>query len=343
MKVLKPLLITFLGLLIFSDISFANSKSVGTITRFSGEVKILTRPKAKPSGKGPWVKFEELYYKVKDAKVGFKLKNSYVVQTYSNGKAMVVFANGDHINVGSGTSYQLSWDESGKSKTTALKLLYGNVRGVVSPKGPRKQMKVTTKTAVAGVRGTDFAVNHLGTKTEVHVLRGKVAVSHKKKNAKPVEVAAGFAGELDSKDLEKEKKSKKTNQNVAVAPAPTPILKKITKEKLIKIQKDSTVEKKPIETASLAEAEKITKELALLEEKAKKSVIEDIKTYNPEEGKRVEEAAKNGNLEINEINTTVVSKLFKEAPKEDTSKEFSEEHFEGMDDDVYEKYFKDNI
>ena len=341
MKVLKPLLFTFLGMLIFSNDSFAKSQSVGTITRFSGEVKILTRPKAKPSGKGPWVKFENLYYKVKNAKIGFKLKNNNVVQTYSNGKAMVVFANGDHINVGSGTSYQLSWDETGKNKTTALKLLYGNVRGVVSPKGPRKQLKVTTKTAVAGVRGTDFSVNHLGTKTEVNVLRGKVEVSHKKKNAKPIEVAAGFVGEIVSKDLKKDESSATTNK--ATVLAPTPILKKITKEKLVKIQKDSTVEKKPLETASLAEAEKITKELALLEEKAKKSVIEDIKTYNPEEGKRVEEAAKNGNLEIHEINTTVVSKLFKEAPKEDTSKEFSEEHFEGMDDDVYEKYFRDNM
>lgn len=341
MKVLKSLLIPFLGMLIFSETSLASSQSVGTITRFSGEVKILTRPKAKPTGKGPWVKFDNLYYKVKKARVGFKLKNSNVVQTYSNAKAMVVFANGDHINVGSGTSYQLSWDETGKNKTTALKLLYGNVRGVISPKGPRKKMKITTSTAVAGVRGTDFAVNHLGTKTEVQVLRGKVEVSHKKKNAKPIEVAAGFSGELDSKTLEPEKQT--SNKKSVQVAAPTPILKKITKEKLIKIQKDSTVEKKPIESASLAEAEKIAKELELLEAKAKKSVIEDIKTYNPEEGKRVEEAAKNGNLEINEINTTVVSKLFKEAPKEDTSKEFSEESFEGIEDDVYEKYFKDNI
>jgi hypothetical protein len=333
----------WLGLIIlfFSWNLFASSY-VGTITRTSGEVKILTKARSKPKGKGPWVKFDGRYYKVKKARVGYKLKNENVVQSYSNGKAMVIFPNGDQINVGPGTSYEMAWNQKEKKTNTVLKMLYGNVRGVVSPKGPRKNMRIITKTAVAGVRGTDFSISAVGSETEVSVLRGKVEVKPIAKKAKPIAIESGFTAKVKVEEPKVETPkagqatSKKTEK--VVEAKPETILKKITKEKLVEIQNISTVKTKPLETTSLAEAESITKELKKLEAAAKETVLEDIKTYNPEEFKKLE--AKKENIDVTEINTTVVSKLFKEAPSEPEKAKFSEDDFEDLDDDIYNKYFK---
>lgn len=349
MKVWVAFQIIVLGLF-FTPSSWA-SKYVGTITRATGDVQVLTRPKSKPKGKGPWVKYDSMYYKVKKAKVGYKLKNSNVVQTFSNGKAMVVFGNGDHVNVGPGTSYQMSWDPKNEKNGTVLKLLYGNVRGVVSPKGPRQKMKIITKSAVAGVRGTDFSISAVGHKTEVSVLRGKVHIKPKhKKNAKHVEVSSGFTGHVVSKKKEdmtpKEKEVAKKEialpeKEKEVVQHKT-ILKKITKEKLVTIQHISThTETKPIETESLAEAEKISKELKALEQKAKTVVLEDIKTYHPEEYEKI--SNKKEEINLAEVNTTVVSKHFKTAPNEVKEKKLGEEDFEAIDDDIYNKYFKEHL
>ena len=333
MKVWLQLMFSFV--LVFGCSQALANKNVGTITRLTGDVKILTKPRLKPKGKGPWVKYDGRYFRERPARIGYKLKKSYVVKTYSDGKAMVVFHNGDHINVGPGTSYELEWDEAGKNKNgTVLKLLYGKVRGVVSPKGPRKKMRIQTATAVAGVRGTDFHIKSQGAKTEVHVLRGKVEVKPKHKlNAMPVQVEAGFSGQIVHHD----KKQKLSEEKIAEETT-TPIIKKITKEKLVEIQKVSTVKAKPIETESIAEAEAVSKELKALEDAAKKTVLEDIKTYNPEDYKKITES--NQEIDIHEINTAVVSKLFKEAPVEEKEVKFTADDFEDLDSDIYEKYFR---
>lgn len=336
MKVWVGFIILFFGWNAFA------SSYVGTITRTSGEVKVLTKARSKPKGKGPWVKFDGRYYKVKKARVGYKLKNENVVQSYSNGKAMVIFPNGDQINVGPGTSYEMAWNQKQKKTNTVLKMLYGNVRGVVSPKGPRKNMRIITKTAVAGVRGTDFSISAIGAETEVSVLRGKVEVKPIAKKAKPIAIESGFTAKVKVEEPKTEKSedsaTKQADTKVVAETQPETILKKITKEKLVEIQNISTVKTKPLETASLAEAETITKELKKLEAAAKETVLEDIKTYNPEEYKKLE--AKKGSIDIAEINTTVVSKLFKEAPSEPEKAKFNEEDFEDLDDDIYNKYFK---
>lgn len=323
------------------------SKYVGTITRASGDLQILTRPKSKPKGKGPWVKYEDKYYKIKKAKVGYKLKNSNVIQTFSSGKAMVVFANGDHINVGPGTSYEMAWSTDKNKKPTVLKLLYGNVRGVVSPKGPRNKMRIITKSAVAGVRGTDFSVSSVGHKTEVSVLRGKVHIKPKHKaNAKPIEVSSGFTGHIVSKKkvakTPKKEMEAKTAHHIEVPEIQhKSILKKITKEKLVDIQHISTHKATPIESETLGGAEKVSKELQVLEEKAKNTVLEDIKTYHPEEFEKIKD--QNKEIDLAEVNATVVSKHFKTAPAEVKDKKLSEDDFETIDSDIYNKYFKEHL
>lgn len=323
------------------QVASANSNYVGTITRSSGDVNILSKPSDQANGPGPWVKFEDKYYKVKKAKVGTKLQNSNVVQSFSNGKAMIVFPNGDHIHVGPGTSYQMNWQEGSQQQSNVLKMVYGNVRGVVSPQGPRKNMKVETKTAVAGVRGTDFSIQAVGGTTELHVLRGKVEIQEKSPQSAPVAVEAGYTGKIAQSTSSEPDTSPQKDQTTASSIA-VPLVQKTTKEELIVIQKASSISKDEAQVTEPVDSV-VKEEIQKLESQAKVNLIADIKTYDPEQGAKLEQLAAKAPLDLQEINTTSVSKLFKEAPAQDKSKAFSAEDFEGIDGDVYNKYFRDGL
>ena len=93
----------------------------------------------------------------------------------------IVYKNGDQFNIGEGTSFEIKW-KSNKSPPTG-NLLYGSIRGIISKKGSRSGLIIKSKSAVMGVRGTDFNFTQRGTsgKSAISVIRGKVDVANIRK------------------------------------------------------------------------------------------------------------------------------------------------------------------
>jgi hypothetical protein len=184
--------------------------------------------------------------------------------------------------------------------------MYGSIRGIVNKKGPRSGMKVKTRHAVMGIRGTDFHIGQAGSagKSSVSVLRGKVAVADIFKPKKAIEVLQGFSAEL-----KKEVKTKTSKKSKLKETASTMELSKTTKNELTSIQSDSAiVTSKDDEKVSL----KVQKELVKLEKKAVENTLSDIKDYDPELYKSLK---KRKISNVDEINNAVVAQVEESAPE----------------------------
>lgn len=301
--------LTFLSL-IFSFNLWANVHT-GTFVHVSGEVIVLNK-----AGKKPFVLYQDKKYSYKPAKIGSRVDAGEVIQTKGNSKAKIIFANGDSLNVGAGSSIVMPQPTKNKKENeTELKVIYGKIRSVISKKSPRNNLKIKTKTAVAGVRGTDVYLHHNMQKgTLVTVLRGKVKVSStERKNVKPVIVETGYMATDVVQDVKK-------------------IVKKpITKEKIIEVQVQSTVkDNEPLE-------KKVKKEVQVLEQKNKQVVIEDIQRYQPEIYKDIKD--RKDKLTVDEISAKVSSKIYKKAPSERPKYKPTQDDLKNMGQDVYNKYF----
>jgi hypothetical protein len=210
-------------------------------------------------GKHKTVKYMDKVYHVVPAEKGMKLDDGVIVTTAPDAKVKVIYNNGDHFFVSPNTQYKIeiqrkALDEGGRDGTVVT-VMRGAVRGLVEKDGPRSGMKVVTKNAVMGIRGTDFQVKLLqGGITQVSVLRGQVEV--KTDNAdKPVAVETGQTL------LKKEEEIK-----VAV----------LTQQELKEVAKESTIK------ASTAQAsEEVISEIAELEKKASAVTLKDLKEYQP--------------------------------------------------------------
>lgn len=310
----------FATLLLISAITTA-SYADGVITASSGRVEILKNASSKPIKDTNTVLLDGTYYKIEKARIGTKVINGTVVRTGPDGKARVVFPNGDHIVVSPASSVGIDWKNTkneNEENGTALTVAYGKLRAMVSKDGPRKGTQVKTPAAVAGVRGTDFFVSYSPAKetSEVSVLRGEVEVKNNKTD-KPVSVSSGHKVEVVEPSRHPAKETPKMEVRLA------------TKTELMEIHKSTIV---TTETKS----QEMAPEIAKLEQKAQANVIEEIKTYDP----KMYEQIKNENLKsTQEIGAVVVATLYKaapEAPKKPSLKEL--ESLEG--DDVYDKYFK---
>lgn len=94
------------------------------------------------------------------ANQGDKIDASDIVRTKSDGRAEIRFVDGGIIQVAPGTRFKVSSYKIEEKETDGmLSLFRGKIRSIV-PKimGRKKKLEVRTKTAVAGVRGTDFFV-----------------------------------------------------------------------------------------------------------------------------------------------------------------------------------------
>ncbi len=330
-------------LLIFSLLSlsvFGASKNVGIILKKQGQVELLSNPNQQLIQKGKTVLYEGLYYSITSVRPGMKIQNGNILRTGAKSKARIVYKNGDQFNVGQGTAYKVSWKkEKGKKTETTVDLIYGSLRGVVSKKGPRNNLKVKSRTAVMGVRGTDFYFSQKGSsgKTEVSVLRGKVELVQKspetmplsKEQLKRVEVPQGFSAELISNLIKTDKKTKDKSTEAHIT------LNQTSKHELLHIQKESKV----VESKADKVVEKeVIRELKQLERQAITTTLEDIKEYQPEV---YEEIKKKKVKSIDVVNTTVVAKAFKKAPLKKAKKSFDDLDIE-VEDDAYDKYFSDD-
>lgn len=317
MKIM-PILI---GLILSSAVMAQN---VGIVVKKKGKADLLTNPSEKfPAGKKNVVKYNDKFYEILNIRPGTKVKNGNVVRTGDKAKLKIVFKNGDQFNVGEGTEYEIAWKQQAvtkkKESSVLINVVRGSLRGIVEKGGPRKGLKVKTRNAVMGVRGTDFHIGQRGYqgKTSISVIRGNVDVADPKKPTTKIKIQQGFTADL--------KKTKKLRA--------APVVAKTTKNELMFIQKDSKISKE--EAESVAD-ESVLKEINTLEKKAVEVTLKDIKTYQPE----VYQEIKDKNIqEVDTLNTIVVSKAFEKAPVKKAKKGFDEMELD-LDEDAYKKYFK---
>jgi hypothetical protein len=307
---------TILTLILFlSTNSFAQS-FVGTFVVVKGDVKILHTPAA--NDPGPFAQVESVKYSYEEAKIGKKVNPGELVQSGADGKAKIAYPNGDTFLVGNGTSLVMpSIDDKDANKMSAIKLIYGRMRSLISKKGPRNNMRVTTPDVVAGVRGTDFFTRaNPDVGTQLTVLRGEVSVQSISNPSEPIAVKTGFMTQSDHKE--------------AAAPKAT----EATKEELTALQIESSLKATDTDLAELNPEQK--KEVIDLNKKSKEALIEDIKTGDPGLGKQIQSKK---TMNDDEINAAVVAKLYKMAPSA-AKKKPTKADVDSLGKDVYEKYYK---
>ena len=269
-------------------LSWAAGNQVATLSQVTGKVQIFSHPSSKaPTGKRPdetsLAFYEGKYYLIKDAAVGDRVENDNVVRSMPGGQATVIYDNGDQIYLGNSSAYRIHW-KSGKTKAEAppeLDLVYGRLRGVISKEGPRQKLKVKTRVAVMGVRGTDFFVVDDDPKGEVGLTVVRGAVEVETKSGKKVEVKTDMTADLSEKAE----------------------VRKTSRDDLAEIQESiapPAVQEKP---------EMITE----LEKKALEVTLKDIEIYQPETFQALQkDGKKQESLLV--INTTVIANAKEIAP-----------------------------
>lgn len=340
----------------------ASVKHVGRLIKLTGDVKIYSNPGKKITGPAPHVLLDGQYYSVKKARLGMKIKNGSILETGNKSKARIVYKNGDQFNVGEGTAYSINWSRTRKSKKkgSIVNLMRGKLRAIVSKKGPRNNMKVTTKFASMGVRGTDFFVTKKGNvgSTKLTVLRGEVAL---KVQPKP-EIVKIAGKKVVKKVTKKVIEVKVTSGNSASFKIPPKIaqrlaavkksiskgkkikfseikpeeiklsIEKTNKKELVTIQKASVIKVKKDDKQIISK--KMAKEFKALEKKCVKATLDDIKDYDKD---LYEKAKKMKNITIAALNSEVVKKIHKKAPEAPGKP--GESELDNLDNDAYDKYF----
>jgi len=359
--------------------SASASDQVGTVTQTQGDVKIFSHPsKTPPSSatqngkKSVHVLFEGEFYLVNDAKIGDKVENGNIVKTPPGAKARVIFENGDQINVGSGTAYRIHWTQDSAQAETQVSLMYGKLRGVIEKGGPRSHLQVRTRTAVMGVRGTDFFIAEGAGDgaTEVSIIRGSVEVtpvipkptpektqgklSAERKISqeaapvavKPIQVSAGYSAEVGAQTPPEaspkgtKEASQQAGNPVTAKITPAVELRKTTQEEFIGIQKSSVIAAPPPSpTQEVAKANPSIQKIALLEKKATETTLQDIKTYDKKLYAMIEKNPEKARS-IDAVNQAALQTLIKEAPKAPKKHKPYQSELDDLDNSAYEKYFK---
>ena len=190
----------FLLLLFFHTYLAAAQDQGATIVSLTGKVTVFA-PVANYSYAAN-VKFDEKLFTPRKAKVGMTVRVHEVLKADDSSNAKVILANGDQIMVGPATAYvmMLPGPKPGQEKRSlpsALRLYYGKFRAVISPSGPRKNLRIFTSVAVSGVRGTDFYVSHSDEDgTSVSVLRGEVTLRARTESNETV-VRTGYSAVVE--------------------------------------------------------------------------------------------------------------------------------------------------
>ena len=308
----------------------SSAEQVAVVTRVEGEVKLLVEPEAQEAGStaGSLVVFEGTKYRATAAKVGDHVGRGNVLQTDPKSKARVIYKNGDQFTVGPATAYKITWDEA-KGDKPLLQLFYGKVRALVEKDGPRTGLEVRTKSAVMGVRGTDFHAQAWSKSggSEVSVLRGAVAVRDAKApEAKPVTVETGFSAVLRPA-------APAAAGNAGQATAPALQLKPTSREQLVVIQHVSKVAKATVTTG---QPETVAIEVQALEKQATNTALADIKKQDPALFAALA-AAKDG-VDTDAIQAQTVKKQFLTAPSRSHSARKPRPEDLDSTTDVYDAY-----
>jgi hypothetical protein len=154
------------ALLIFSSLSYASNMQVEAaepaLSRLQGSVKVL----------------RDHHYL--NASYGMKLQKGDVIYTGRRGKVYIDFPDNSRVKLGSKARFQVqNWENKQGIFTSALNIFQGAFRytaGLIRGYKAR-QTTVTTKTAVLGVRGTDFWGRVEEDKTFFLLLEGEVSLT----------------------------------------------------------------------------------------------------------------------------------------------------------------------
>ena len=112
-----------------------------------------------------------------DAKVGMLVAEKDVIKT-QKGMVDLQTKSGSAIRVKEFTTMTVAGLFGGKSKETKLSMQHGSLMANVDKRANDESFKVTTPTAIAGVRGTTFTVeSNEGEPTRVKVINGKVEMA----------------------------------------------------------------------------------------------------------------------------------------------------------------------
>ena len=332
------------------------------VTRTEGEAHLMIKKiaNALPPTGSKTIKFENDTYFFRPAKNGDRPANGDVVTTGKDGKVRLIFRNGDQVTVTPGTAFKFSWDPK-TDKNAIAEIVYGDIRAVIQPEGPRSGMKVQTKSAVMGVRGTDFYVSAWSKDagSKVSVMRGKIALAPKVETPEPtpaaqpgtkntlpvqapkpvvqpkeIEVSAGTTGVVRAA-------APATNLSLTGSAEPGALVVEVestSKQELVVIQNDSKVAK-PKQADTAKKADPVAAEIAKLEETSVETTLQDVKRHDPELYAKLLEENKQGKiLDTDQVQAETVKKIFVTAPSE--KKETHKPTLEDLDTggDIYDKY-----
>jgi len=144
------------------------------IVGLKGEAQVLS----KTAGAGlPSLLYEGEKFYYEKAKIGMKIEKNSMVICSSDCRMKLVYPSGSSIYVAPGATFRVLLAEDGPAgEKSILLLLFGRLRSLVS-KTHTRSWEVRTRTALSGVRGTDFLTRYAPIEgTEVTVLGGQVDV-----------------------------------------------------------------------------------------------------------------------------------------------------------------------
>ena len=289
-----------------TNLAMAN---VARVIRLSGDVEILTSQK--PKGIFNNVRYDQKNYYAIKGKLGFKIFNNSIIHTKKGAKVRLIFKNGDQITVGPSTFKKISWTkgQTNQNSGTFIDLIYGSIRGVISEDGPRSNLKIKSKDALMGIRGTDFHVARIGTSgmTALSVIRGKVEMKSIKNKSIQI-ISKGQSGIL------------RLNKKVLVNPT--------SKKDIKRIYSNSSIQPNKLTHLS----SELKKEINLLEQAAVKSTLKDIKNYDQESYALL---TKKGVKNVDQINKEVLKKALEKAPRK--SKPILDEL--DLETSIYDQYY----
>lgn len=324
-------ILTFTLLIFLSSLSIS-AEQTAVLTKFYGKVRLFKKPSNVKEGPGPFVKIDSTYYTVYKAKKGHRLHPNERVQTGPKSKAKLVYPNGDQIVVSADTAYQISQEGESGIKRPILDMVFGKIRGLIRPEGPRAGMKVRSSSMVMGVRGTDFYVSARGKSghSEISVLRGKVEVKSRSKEAKTQTIEAGYSAEVVG--VPDEGKDQAPVIPVVIRPNTKAIVAKIYEETVISPKEEALMAQEKAESPEVEEA------LAMLETKAIEAVKHDIRVHEPELYKKIEKVPAEKITSADLLQALTTKKAHAKAPKETKTKA---KYHDFEVNDTYDKYLKD--
>lgn len=215
----KQIMIPLLALTFFmaSSTAFAQATVHGVLKVVKGDVSII--------GKDG---------KTAKAKLGGKVYPLDKIKTGANSRAKIVMIDNNEINISPDSMIEIkSYEfkpEDGK-KNVVLDVMYGKLRAKVNQKydGEENKFQVKTKSAVAGVRGTDFITGYdrKDNSTKIVTFEGKVQFGLPGANGKIENAVMVGVGQ--------------TTSVVGSAPPPPPV--EVPKSELANYDKSSDAEK----------------------------------------------------------------------------------------------------